>query len=243
MSDKQDYSFMKSGFNPVQENIETLNNKKNIAALVCCFSKNALKTAAMYVSHSNRNIVVVEDIKRSMMLEVFIFINRPDLPEKLKEAKEMLFSDEDDDDNDDNDDDNDDDSDSIHSFEITDDSSIDSYHSIDDEDAMPVATAAFSSEQLTEGGATASTPMESVAATNNANNDTNNADNIQEMEKDLSKHLFKHTAITDDEPMKYSDSECACVLCKNLNTIKQKSQNWEPENDLQTILKTHINNM
>ena len=76
MSDKQDYSFMKSGFNPVQENIETLNNKKNIAALVCCFSKNALKTAAMYVSHSSRNIVVVEDIKRSMMLEVFIFIIR-----------------------------------------------------------------------------------------------------------------------------------------------------------------------
>ena len=233
MSDKQDYSFMKSGFNPVQENIETLNNKKNITALVCCFSKNALKTAAMYVSHSNRNIVVVEDIKRGMMLEVFIFINRPDLPEKLKEAKEMLFSDEDDDD-----------SDSIHSFEITDDSSIDSYHSIDDDDdAMPVETAAFSSVQLTDDGATATTPMESVAATNNANNDTNNADNIQEMEKDLSKHLFKHTAITDDEPMKYSDSECACVLCNNLNTIKQKWQNWEPENDLQTILKTHINNM
>ena len=168
-----------------------------------------------------------------MMLEVFIFINRPDLPEKLKEAKEMLFSDEDDDD-----------SDSIHSFEITDDSSIDSYHSIDDDDdAMPVDTAAFSSVQLTDDGATATTPMESVAATNNANNDTNNADNIQEMEKDLSKHLFKHTAITDDEPMKYSDSECACVLCNNLNTIKQKRQNWEPENDLQTILKTHINNM
>ena len=239
MSDKQDYSFMKSGFNPVQENIETLNNKKNIAALVCCFSKNALKTAAMYVSHSNRNIVVVEDIKRGMMLEVFIFINRPDLPEKLKEAKEMLFSDEDEDEDGD-----DDDSDSIHSFEITDDSSIDSYHSIDDDDdAMPVETAAFSSVQLTDDGATATTPMEPVAATNNADNDTNNADNIQEMEKDLSEHLFKHTAITDDEPMKYSDSECACVLCNNLNTIKQKWQNWEPENDLQTILKTHINNM
>ena len=238
MSDKQDYSFMKSGFNPVQENIETLNNKKNIAALVCCFSKNALKTAAMYVSHSNRNIVVVEDIKRGMMLEVFIFINRPDLPEKLKEAKEMLFSDEDDDDND-NEDDN-----SVYSLEITDDSSIDSYHSIDDDDdAMPVETAAFSSVQLTDDGATATTPTEPVAATNNADNDTNNADNIQDMEKDLSEHLFQHTTITDDEPMKYSDSECACVLCNNLNTIKQKWQNWEPENDLQTILKTHINNM
>ena len=44
------------------------------------------------------------------------------------------------------------------------------------------------------------------------------SDNIQEMEKDLSEHLFQHTTITDDEPMKYSDSECACVLCNNLNT-------------------------
>lgn len=238
MSDKQDYSFMKSGFNLVQNDVENLNNKKNIATLVCCFSKNALKTAAMYVSHSNRNIVVVEDIKRSMMLEVFIFINRPDLPEKLKEAKEMLFSDEDDDE-DDNEDDN-----SVYSLEITDDSSIDSYHSIDDDDdAMPIETAAFSTEQLTEGGATTTTPIEPVAATNNADNDTNNADNIQEMEKDLSEHLLQHTAITDNEPMKYSDSECTCVLCNNLNTIKQKWQNWEPENDLQTILKTHINNM
>ena len=37
MSDKQDYSFMKSGFNPVQENIETLNNKKNIGCSCLLF--------------------------------------------------------------------------------------------------------------------------------------------------------------------------------------------------------------
>ena len=149
----------------------------------------------MYVSHSSRNIVVVEDIKKSLMLEVFIFINRPNLADSLKEIKDILFCTNEDGDEDGDDEDDDD----------------------DDEDGY-------------------------LGDIENNTNNTNNEDN-QIMENDLSQHLINNTQITDDTPNEYSNSECGCVLCNNLNTIKQKWANWEPENNLQMLLKTHIDNI
>ena len=52
MAEKNDFSFMKAGFNLVQENVEEEEIKKNIATMVILFSKYALKSAALYVSHS-----------------------------------------------------------------------------------------------------------------------------------------------------------------------------------------------
>ena len=49
--------------------------------------------------------------------------------------------------------------------------------------------------------------------------------------------------LTDDIPNEYCNSKCECVLCNNLNIIKQKWLIWEPENNLQLLLKTHIDNM
>ena len=86
-----DYSFMKSGFNNVvQQNNDLDELKKNIATLVCYFAKNALKTAGLYVSHSSRKIVVEQDIKKAMKLEVFLYENHPNMIEELKQVKETI---------------------------------------------------------------------------------------------------------------------------------------------------------
>ena len=86
-----DYSFMKSGFNNVvQQNTDLDELKKNIATLVCYFAKNALKAAGLYVSHSSRNIVVEQDIKKAMKLEVFLYENHPNMVEELKEVKQKI---------------------------------------------------------------------------------------------------------------------------------------------------------
>ena len=84
----ENYNFMKTGFNLVQDDLTEL--KKNIATLVCYFAKNALKAAGLYVSHSSRNIVVEEDIKKAMKLEVFLYQNHPNMLEELKEVKQKI---------------------------------------------------------------------------------------------------------------------------------------------------------
>jgi len=97
---KEDYSFMKSGFDltaPPTDN----DFKENITALLVTFTSEALRSAAIYVSHGPRKVVTTEDIKRAMMLELFIFNKRPDLLEKAKEIKKEIYGEEDADDIDD----------------------------------------------------------------------------------------------------------------------------------------------
>jgi len=88
--DKPNYAFMKTGFN-ISDEGASLEDKKNIISLVSLFGENELRTAIIYVKHSKREGVTVEDIKRGVMLEAFFFMKRPDLVEKMKEIKEKLF--------------------------------------------------------------------------------------------------------------------------------------------------------
>ena len=98
---KEDYSFMKSGFDLTAPPSNTDTDfKENATALLVTFTSEALRSAAIYVSHGTRNVVTIEDIKRAMMLELFLFNKRPDLLEKTKEIKEELYGDDDDDDDD-----------------------------------------------------------------------------------------------------------------------------------------------
>ena len=53
--------------------------------------ENAIRTSFIYVKHGKRNGVTVEDIKRCTMLEVFFFMKRPNLLEKMKEIKEKIY--------------------------------------------------------------------------------------------------------------------------------------------------------
>ena len=91
-----DYSFMKTGFNANQDQQDTNEDiEKDVITLVSTFATEGLKHAARYVEHHvTRTGITPEDIKRAMMLEVFLFNNRPDLLEKFEEIKELIYNDD-----------------------------------------------------------------------------------------------------------------------------------------------------
>ena len=82
-----DYSFMKSGFDNLESKDETL---ENAASVVMVYMENAIKSAGIYVKHSNRKELTVEDIKRGLMLEVFFMKSRPNLMEQCEEMKKTI---------------------------------------------------------------------------------------------------------------------------------------------------------
>ena len=95
-TDNTDYSFMQTGFNMVDEVVDEEETKKNAISLVVAYSEGALRTAAKYITHAGRNVVTPEDVKRGMMLEMFLFKHRDDTLEKANEIKEEVFGDNDD---------------------------------------------------------------------------------------------------------------------------------------------------
>lgn len=101
-----DYSFMKSGFTKTLPSDEE-EMKKNITTMVATFMTEGLKHAAHYIKHhETRDVIMAEDIKRGMMLEVFLFNKRPDLSDRLDEIKRIIhnYDDEEDEEEDDDDD-------------------------------------------------------------------------------------------------------------------------------------------
>ena len=54
-------------------------------------------TAAKYTTHSGRKVVLPEDIKRSMMLEMFIFNKRENIVSHLEAIRKEIFEDSSDD--------------------------------------------------------------------------------------------------------------------------------------------------
>ena len=84
----QDFSFMKSGFdNPINQEFEL---KKQVKELITMYSYNALNSASIYIEHSGRNKILPEDLKRSLMLEIFLFTNR-ELDKDIIDFKNRLF--------------------------------------------------------------------------------------------------------------------------------------------------------
>ena len=76
-----DYSFMKSGFDNLLENEEDV--EKNVTAILLHFMKNAVRSAGIYVEHGKRNAITPEDIKRGLMLEIFLFTKRIGLKSEI----------------------------------------------------------------------------------------------------------------------------------------------------------------
>jgi hypothetical protein len=79
---------MKTGFDLV-DNGDL--DKQQIVAMVTAFTDKAVRSACIFVKHSKRDIVVVEDIKRAMMLEVFMFMKRPGILEETEEIRRQIF--------------------------------------------------------------------------------------------------------------------------------------------------------
>jgi len=94
-----DFSFMRSGFDNVQDAVDDEEMKKNVVSIIVKFAEGAMKTAAKYANHRDgQNVVLPEDIKRAMMLEMFLFKHRENLAEEVEALKEELFNEESDDD-------------------------------------------------------------------------------------------------------------------------------------------------
>ena len=89
--DQPDYSFMRSGFNAVEAAVDEEETQKNAVSLIVAYAEGAMRTSAKYIVHGNRKIVTPEDLKRGMMLEMFLFKHRDDTLDKAKEIKEELF--------------------------------------------------------------------------------------------------------------------------------------------------------
>ena len=91
-----DYSFIKSGFDNLESKDETL---ENIGSIVMVFMENAIKSADIYVKHAKRTQITPEDIKRGLMLEVFLMKQRPNMLEqceKIKKIQEIIEEEEND---------------------------------------------------------------------------------------------------------------------------------------------------
>lgn len=90
-----DYSFMKSGFNMLESDDQDGGEdfQKNLMSILVAFGENAMKTSSIYLKHhEDRHVILPEDIKRAMMLEMFLFKNRNNLSEHCVDVKNALFS-------------------------------------------------------------------------------------------------------------------------------------------------------
>ena len=53
----------------------------------------SIKSSSIFVEHSGRTIVTIDDIKRAMMVEVFMYFNRPDLKIRISEWRNIILTD------------------------------------------------------------------------------------------------------------------------------------------------------
>ncbi len=65
----------------------------NVTSSIMTFMSYAMKSSGIYVEHSNRKIVTPDDIKKAMMVEVFMYFNREDLEGRVSQWREMIIQD------------------------------------------------------------------------------------------------------------------------------------------------------
>ena len=151
----EDYSFMKSGF--TNEINQKFDFEKQVTELITMYTYNALNSAAIYIEHAGRNKITPEDIKRALMLEIFLFTNR-DIDKDIIDFKNKLYE-------------------------------------------------------------------------NMVNNNDNEEENSDHEDED------------DGEIDKFCESECECAMCKCLNKIYTRWENFTPNSRVEEILRDRINEM
>ena len=91
-----DYSFLKTGFNIVNDNNESDKLKEEreqilgLQSIVFSFMENAIKTSEEYVKHSGRNSITKEDIKICLKAETFDYLERSDVVENVKKWRRII---------------------------------------------------------------------------------------------------------------------------------------------------------
>lgn len=91
MDKTSDFSFMKTGFDPAAGGGLSVDYKQTVVSMLTLFGENALHGGALYTKHANRQVITPEDIKRAMMLEVFVYTKRPDTLERVENIRKELF--------------------------------------------------------------------------------------------------------------------------------------------------------
>ncbi len=86
MTDKNDYTFMKSGHDNL---VQPDNTQENIEYLVGTYAANAIQHASLYVKHCNRNVLTTEDIKRALIMETMCLKSR-DMEAEIQKFKESF---------------------------------------------------------------------------------------------------------------------------------------------------------
>ena len=89
------YSFMKSGFNNLQEEALGEEEINNLNALVYAFMEKAIISADKYVQHSGRDTITKQDIKLVLKAETFKFLQRDNIMESIGKWQEILAEDDD----------------------------------------------------------------------------------------------------------------------------------------------------
>ena len=65
----------------------------NISSSIMTFMSYSIKSSSIFVEHSGRTIVTIDDIKRAMMVEVFMYFNHPDLKIRISEWRNIILTD------------------------------------------------------------------------------------------------------------------------------------------------------
>ena len=65
----------------------------NVTSCIMTFMSYSIKSSSIYVEHSGRTIITPDDIKRAMMVEVFMYFKRSDLQIRVDEWRNILLTD------------------------------------------------------------------------------------------------------------------------------------------------------
>lgn len=64
----------------------------NVTSSIMTFMTYSIKSASIFIEHSGRTIITPDDIKRSMMVEVFMYFDRKDLKIRVNEWRNIILN-------------------------------------------------------------------------------------------------------------------------------------------------------
>jgi len=86
-------SSIATGENGEMNVLEKQEHDVNVTSAIMTFMSYAIKSSSIYVEHSKRQVVTQDDIKRAMMIEVFMYFDRHDLLIRTAEWRQIILED------------------------------------------------------------------------------------------------------------------------------------------------------
>lgn len=86
-------SSIATGENGEMNVLEKQEHDVNVTSAIMTFMSYAIKSSSIYVEHSKKQVVTLDDIRRAMMIEVFMYFERPDLLMRTAEWRQIILED------------------------------------------------------------------------------------------------------------------------------------------------------